>query len=140
MTAKKIKLIIDSNLKDVFLVELTVNKICAFIPLTDLESYQLELCVVEAVNNAIEHAYGNEQGHEVEIVINFFVDQIVFKVCDTGKAIDTKNIPEKKNCLHERGRGQEIINEVMDDVTYKTSDGKNMLTMTKSFESKGKDI
>ena len=97
----------------------------------------MELCVVEAVNNAIEHAYGNEQGHEVEIVISLFVDQIIFKVCDTGKAIDSKHIPEKKSGLHERGRGLEIINEVMDDVTYETSDGKNMLTMRKRFESKG---
>jgi len=54
MEPKKIKLTIDSDLTHVFLVGLAVNKICSHIPLTELQSYQIETCVVEAVNNTIK--------------------------------------------------------------------------------------
>ena len=63
-----ITLAIESRLQDVFLIGLAVNKICSAIPLPDDDVYQLELCVVEAVNNSIEHAYSSEEGHRVEVV------------------------------------------------------------------------
>ena len=51
MAERRIKLIVDSCLEDVFLIGLTVNKICSYIRLTEVECYQMEVSVVEAASS-----------------------------------------------------------------------------------------
>ena len=141
MKPRKIKLTIDSNLKDVFLVGLAVNNICSYISFSDQESYHVEVCVVEAVNNLIKHAYGNETGHEVEINVMLYPNRIVFQICDKGKIMELVDPPELNidpdnlESLPERGMGMYIIYELMDRVTYEIFEDRNVLTITKIFES-----
>lgn len=142
MRAKTVKLTIDSNLEDVFLIGLAVNNICSHIPYAELESNQIEICVVEAVNNTIKHAYKGEAGHDVEVLVALYLNRITFQVCDCGKTIKPGKMPKLEfdpndlENLPEGGMGLFIIHEVMDEVAYETSKGKNILTMTKIFESK----
>lgn len=139
---KEIKLIIDSDLTNVSLIGITVNKICTQIPLNKIEAYQIELCVVEAVNNAIKHAYKNETGHDVTVFIKLYLDRITFLVCDTGKTMELKQPADLKfdpadlENLPESGRGLFIIHQIMDEVTYETIEDRNVLTMTKIFGAK----
>ena len=146
MDEKQIRFTIESNLKNVFLIGLAVNKISSHIGLNELESYRLELCVVEAVNNAIIHAYDKEAGNEVEVVFNIYPDRLVLDVYDTGKtmqgnSLEQKNIsslecePGNLDNIPEGGRGLAIMKEIMDSMDYKTEDGKNCLTMTKKIVS-----
>jgi serine/threonine-protein kinase RsbW len=146
MDEKQIKFTIESNLKNVFLIGLAVNKISSHIGLNELESYRLELCVVEAVNNAIIHAYDKEAGNKVEVVFNIYPDRLVLDVYDTGKPmqgnlLEQKDIsslefePGDLDSIPEGGRGIAIMKEIMDSMDYKTEDGKNCLTMTKKIVS-----
>ena len=141
---KRIKLVIDSNLGDVSLIGIAINRLCSSIPLSGTDSYQIELCVVEAVNNSIEHAYGNEKGHEVEVVFTLYPDRLIIDVCDTGKPMDQECMEQKDvspleidpndlGNLAEQGRGLPIIKEIMDSMTYKTEGGKNCLTLIKNI-------
>ena len=142
MDCKRIKLIIESKLENVSLISMAINKLCSLIHLSDVESYQIELCVAEALNNSIIHAYGREAGHEVEVVFTLYGDRLILDVCDTGKAMDQsylkkanissfENDPNDLDNIQETGRGLAIIKEVMDSVVYETKDGKNCLTMKK---------
>lgn len=139
-STKSIRLILDSNLADVFLVGLAIRGICSYVPLGDVMAYQAELCIVEAVNNAIRHAYGNEAGHDVEIDVAIHLDRIAFEVCDTGPGMgpqasksepfdpgDLENIPEG-------GMGLAIIHSAMDEVAYVRTGRKNTLRMCKYFD------
>lgn len=146
MDEKQIKFTIESNLKNAFLIGLAVNKISSHIGLNELESYRLELCVVEAVNNAIIHAYDKEAGNKVEVVFNIYPDRLVLDVYDTGKPmqgnlLEQKDIsslefePGDLDSIPEGGRGIAIMKEIMDSMDYKTEDGKNCLTMTKKIVS-----
>lgn len=138
---KKIKLSIESDLKNVSLIGLTVNSICSSLEFDKETSYQLELCVVEAVNNCILHAYENNTNDDVEVVIELLPDRILFKVCDAGKVMEV--IPNIMSALEfdpgdpitipERGRGLFIIHKLMDDITYERFRDRNILTMTKRF-------
>ncbi len=142
MDFKRIKLIIESKLENVPLIGITINKLSSLIFLSDIESYKIELCVVEAVTNSIKHAYGNEAGQDVEVVFTLYADRLTIDVCDTGKPLD-QNIMNKKNVssldvdlddianLPEGGRGIAIIKEIMDTVSYKSEKRKNVLTMAK---------
>ena len=139
MESKQITFSIDSSLKNVALVGLSINKICSQIPLTDVEAYQIEACVVEAINNTIEHAYKNKKGHLVSIKVNLFLDSISFQVSDTGLSMEAELSPaldfDPKDIdnLPEGGMGLFIIHEVMDKVAYVSDADKNILEMTKIF-------
>jgi len=137
MSEKEIKLTIESRLENVFLIGLVINRICSYMNLSEEESYHLEISVVEAVNNAIKHAYGNEPGHYVEVVITLYKDRIELKVCDTGKRMEPGDIPgmdfdpDDRENLPEGGMGLFIMHEIMDSVVYESSEEKNVLTLTK---------
>lgn len=140
---KTIKLVIDSCLEDVFLLGLATRAICSYAPLTQLTTYQIETCVAEASNNCIKHAYQNRPGNKVEVIISLFLNHITFQVCDYGKAMEAEKFQSQKSFdfdptviadLPEGGMGLHIIRSVMTAVEYSSKDGKNILTMSKSFD------
>ena len=79
---KKIRFIIDSDLESVALVGMSVRKICSLTPFSENESFQIELCAVEAVNNSIIHAYNSAPLCEVEIILTVKEDCLSIEVCD----------------------------------------------------------
>ena len=144
MESKKIRLLIDSDLGNVALVGVAVNKMCSFVAHPQLDPHDIELCVVEAVNNSIEHAYKNRSDQEVEVVLTLCADRLIVDVCDRGKRMDPALLDLKNPSslqansvdlagLAEEGRGLAIINEIMDQVSYETRDGKNCLRMIKNL-------
>jgi len=134
-----IRLVIDSSLKDVFLMGLAAKSFCAFTPLPKDLCYLIELCVIEAVTNAVKHAYLGQPDHEVDLIVSMDPQQIKFQVCDTGiamKSLEEASMdfdPEDHQSVPEGGMGLFIIQTVMDDVTYETVGETNILTMRKLF-------
>jgi serine/threonine-protein kinase RsbW len=144
MLANRIHLTIDSNLADVFLVGLLINSASRFVGLDETEAYQMELCVVEAVNNTIRHAYGGQAGHEVAVSAAISPSRLEFSVADRGSPISGDVLAARRweasaadhdpfalDQLPEGGMGLEIMREVMDQVDYESRGGVNCLRMTK---------
>jgi serine/threonine-protein kinase RsbW len=107
-----------------------------------LEGSQLEVCVVEAVNNSILHAYRGDPSRRVELEVNLSSDRLIFDVWDSG----TPGDPEKINADHrgdlevpldavdgmaESGRGLGIIQEIMDSSEYTPGKERNRFRMIK---------
>jgi len=142
MPQKEITFLIDSNLDNVSLAGVAVRGICSYLSLTEADAYYLELCVVEAVNNAIKHAYGSEAGHTVEINIIYSKDGITFEISDWGEKMLPQGLPRlnfdagNPVTIPERGMGLFIIDSVMDKVIYSSEGAKNTLTMRKYFHYK----
>ena len=140
-SARNLSLTIDSRLEDVMLAGLAIRGICQHI-LPDTEvPCQMELSVVEALNNAIKHAYDGRAGNEVRVTVTLRLDRIVFAVSDTGRAMLALNPaepiinPDDKDSLPESGMGLFIICSAMDQVDYQSRNGWNTLTMTKLIHS-----
>ena len=142
MQPKQIKLVIPSEFENAALIGPLINKICTLVPFSEGECDQIELCVIEAVNNSIQHAYEGQKGNEVEICFSIYHDRIVCDVCDCGKMMDSKLLeqdmealldfdPEDLENIPEEGRGLPIMKAIMDAMTYKSVNGKNCLTMMK---------
>jgi serine/threonine-protein kinase RsbW len=136
MRAGVLRLRIPSDVDHVFLVGLAVNGICSRILHTAEEVYQAELCVVEAVNNVIEHAYWGAIDHSVEIVVRVDEKELTFEVADMGRSMDWQGVltasgtpPIDLRC--EGGRGLSIMRSCMDMVSYQSTAGKNVLTLVK---------
>ena len=143
-TTQSVTLVVESQLENTVLIAMAVRGLCALTPLPETEVNRIELCVVEIVNNAIEHAYGHEQGHKVEVDVFVVPDQsITINVVDYGK-----KIPVSLNELLEprevmdldnpdtwklSGRGLSIVQRVMDELRYDSEDGRNCFSMSRSF-------
>ena len=90
--AGMIKLMIESRLENVALVGGAVRGIADMLSIDRITCYHLELCVVEAVNNAIKHAYHFEAGHSVEVELLRFRDRLTFRVCDSGESMNPAKV------------------------------------------------
>ncbi len=79
-----VRLIIDSRLESVAAVGLCVRALASTV-LPAARAAEAELCVVEAVNNAIEHAYANQPGHQVGITLLASpTEGLAVTVCHSG--------------------------------------------------------
>ncbi|MDD3846573.1 MAG: ATP-binding protein [Syntrophorhabdaceae bacterium] len=140
-STKTITFLVDSKLKNVSLAGVAIRGICGYLSLSEVDAYYLELCVVEAVNNAITHAYDGKEGHAVEVNITYSTEEIVLNITDRGKKMSLYHPrflefnPEDLKTLPEHGLGLYIINSVMDEVIYTSEGGKNTLTMRKNLYS-----
>jgi len=138
-----IKLSIDSRLENIGLVGLAVQALCAYVGFSESDAYQIQLCIVEAVNNVVKHAYGGQPGHEAVVVVKVFPDRISFQIVNTGKTMEpTKQkkiefVPADRAALPESGWGLHIIRTVMDEVSYQTVDGTNIFTLDKYLPKAG---
>jgi serine/threonine-protein kinase RsbW len=136
-TIKQIKLVIESRLDNVSLIGKSIKSLCLSLSYSENESYDIETCVVEAVNNAIKHAYHNQSDKEVEVIFSIHEDKIVIEICDTGKQMEWKNFPMLNfnhtdlNDLPEGGMGLYIIHSIMDKMDYYSHNHKNILSITR---------
>jgi len=138
MKERSIKIIINSDPANVPFVGTAINKFCSLLSFSEKEIYQIELSVVEAINNCIKHAYSNNTDSEIETEFIIYPDKIKIFISDNGKSINQERLnnefdfdPNDVPNLPERGMGLFIIRNIMDEVTYKKEEDKNILIMTK---------
>ena len=140
---KKIKFVIESDLDNVSLVGMSVRKLCYLTPFSEDQSFQIELCAVEAINNSIIHAYNGALIHEVEIFLSINEEYILLEVDDKGKTLDNEVLKkadfaqsaavEVPETISESGRGLALIKEFMDKVSYRSDEERNRLVMIKYY-------
>jgi serine/threonine-protein kinase RsbW len=136
MPAGSITLAIDSQFDNVFLVGLSMRAVCTALGLSDEAAGAVELSVVEAVNNCIEHAYREDPGHRVEVVAGLDGDTLRVVVRDRGSRMDWPAACARADAYAadpdaEGGRGVYIIRSLMDAAAYTSVDGVNELILTK---------
>ena len=144
MASKKIKLTIESNLDDVPLVGIAVNRFCIYASFSETDAFNIELCVVEAVTNSIKHAYGERGGREIAITFSLFESEVIFEICDSGRPMDPDKLrkadlsrcPVDKDLIDtisESGRGLGIMKKIMDHIEYRSKNETNCLILKKNI-------
>lgn len=133
-----IKLSIDSKIVHVALLAKAVRGICSSVIYDEQTLYNLELCIVEAVTNVINHAYKRNPNKTVEVFVKVNDQAVTFKIVDQGEKhvnpIIKKELdynPKDVNALPESGMGLFLIHKLMDEVSYTEQDDKNVLFMKK---------
>ena len=124
-------------------IELLSGALCGAcqLALPAAEIAKLNLAMVEAVNNAVEHAYHREPGHWVRVELELAPDRFSLRVRDRGQPMPPDRLeavtafvdpdPEDPETWSLRGRGLAIIKSCMDRVEYEVRDGVNTLSMSR---------
>ncbi|MCX6688517.1 MAG: ATP-binding protein [Methanoregula sp.] len=105
------------------------------------EILDVQLAVEEAVTNTILHGYDGAIGI-ITIRIDTSPQHIAIEIADNAPAFDPLSMPDPDlgADLEDRkigGLGIFLIRKVMDEVTYRYVDNKNILLMVKDSSQKG---
>lgn len=132
---------IDSRSECIELVSNAVRGLCRLTRLTTPDLAGIELALVEAINNAIEHAYHGEPGHPVMVTIDLAQDRLSVRIHDRGTPMDPRQLdqiselaepdPADPNTWSHRGRGLILIKSCMETVEYRTDQRLNTLIMSR---------
>ncbi|MGF1736290.1 ATP-binding protein [Photobacterium satsumensis] len=108
---------------------------------------QVELCLVEVVNNAYEHAYQYSDKLPIECSCFFNSDnELVFEVSDYGKSMTKEEFnraingefiepdPDDPETWTTSGRGFIIVVQLTDDLEYIQNGNKNTFKILKRAE------
>ena len=148
MDHKRVTFTIDSDMRNVPLIGMSVNRLCRAAAFSAIDAFNIELCVVEAVTNSIRHCYHGEGGHQVKVVLTFTQEDVVLDICDEGPPMASGMLeqavlpsPGEEACdietIPEGGRGLGIMREIMDSVVYRSEKGENCLTLKKGLPTQG---
>ena len=99
----------------------------------------LRLCVAEALNNVVEHAYSGQDGKPIFAEVSVQPEKFEVLIIDEGKPMPRGGPPEAAmdfdlddlENLPEGGFGWMLIREQMDVVDYERRDGHNILRLEK---------
>jgi len=142
METAKINLSIDSDMRQVQHVGEAVRVLCKHLDLVAAKPSSVELAVVEAVNNSIEHAYQSESGNSVEVSFEYDENCLNIKVSDYGvpmpKSIAGQFSTDVKmpasnvelDALPESGWGMQLLKSVCDEVSYQRKHSCNTLSLS----------
>ena len=106
--------------------------------------FGVELSMVEACTNVIEHAYEGLDGGEMECTCDFDDEKLTIIIHDHGKSFDPSSIalPDLDSDLESRplgGLGVFLMKKSMDEVRFESlGEGGNLLTMVKYRKNKSK--
>ena len=132
---KKVSFEIDSRLDCVSFIGTSIKALCLDHSMDEMDSYQVQTAVTEAINNAVLHAYQNQPGYKIKV--NFLLEDksIRIEVIDEGKQLETMPPDVEPSPEAESGRGWWIMRRWMDQVNYTSAGGINCLVLLRKFES-----
>lgn len=98
----------------------------------------LNLAMEEAVVNVMNYAYPPEDHGDVDIHCVCEDHELRFIITDTGTPFDPTKVKAADTTLSAEDRpigglGIHLVRQLMDDMSYSYTDGKNILTLTKKI-------
>jgi serine/threonine-protein kinase RsbW len=140
----RFRLTIDSTLTQLFVISLVVRGVCFRLGMNAADTSSVDVSTMEAVTNAIKHAYIGAAGHEVSVEFSYTKKRVDLYVRDWGKSMPEEQAAKLRDgsrvlefdpvdlpAVPEGGMGLQIIHQLMDEVAYSAEGGSNCLRLTK---------
>ncbi len=135
---RSITLRLDSRLENISLAGCAVRAVAGEVGFEREECERLELCVVEALTNVIQHAYQGEAGHPVTLFIRITGEELEMRVHDEGLPMHDGLLerPEPDEvtaveALVESGRGLFLMRRIADRIDYRHGPEGNTLVLVR---------
>ncbi len=101
-------------------------------------SFDLRLCLEEALINAMKHGNGLRQDLPVDVTIEADDEGVTIQIDDHGNGFDVKKLGDctkGDNLLRGGGRGVHLMRQLMDEVKFNAKG--NSVRMTKRLKKTG---
>ncbi len=129
----KIMFQIDSHLEQVADVGSGIRDFCHQQGMDEMNSYQVQTAVTEAINNAILYACESQPGHQVTVTCSIGDETLSIEVRENGKSMQQIPPDIEPSVEAESGRGWWIMRRWMDRVDYIVDDGVNCLILKRKI-------
>ena len=96
-------------------------------------------CLTESLNNIIKHGYKEIDGNKIKVSVVIDEETVEVALIDSGKSRTNFDKPKLEfdpadlDSVPESGMGLYIIDQLMDETSYKTEDGVNIFTLKKKL-------
>jgi serine/threonine-protein kinase RsbW len=132
---KSLSCTIDADIHAIPRISIALDEAMRAHAFSEEEILDTQLAVEEAVTNVIVHGYAGTTG-QVVITGLTTTELIEVRIEDTSPPFDPRSIPEPDitQDIEDRkigGLGIFLIRQVMDDISYRYEDGKNILLLVK---------
>ena len=129
------ELIIGSDISEIPLVSARLEDAMRVTGFGPEEILDTQLAVEEVITNIIVHGY-KKTGMKIHLSCRFTAHGIVIQVSDSAPAFDPLSLPEPEldGDIDDRkigGLGIYLVRQVMDTISYRYENGKNILTLEK---------
>jgi serine/threonine-protein kinase RsbW len=126
----KKKIIIDSDIKSLRIVEAAIDEISSDIGINKDNYGKILVSTMEAVNNAIVHGNNSEKSKKVEINISCRKNLLEISIADEGEGFKAEQIPDPtkaENIENTSGRGVFLMSRLADKLKF--NERGNKVTM-----------
>jgi anti-sigma regulatory factor (Ser/Thr protein kinase) len=133
---------IESRLDQVRLVRAALTGVLDHLRVTEPDILSLELAVTEVVNNCVEHGYGGVETERVRVKMEVRGKLVQVDVIDNAPAFPeeerrrltepVQEEPEFDGDWPVRGRGIEIVKQIVDSIALKCENSQNTMTLCKN--------
>jgi sigma-B regulation protein RsbU (phosphoserine phosphatase) len=102
-------------------------------------SLKVNMVFDELLNNVISYAYGDEEAHSIEVIMERSGERLSISISDDGQPFNpfTREDPDTTLSLEERdigGLGIHLVKKVMDESTYQRRHNRNVVTLIKNLD------
>ena len=113
-----------------------VERSCQELGLNGSTAYTVRLAVEEICINIMSYGYAGREAGPLEVRLQLEKPNVVVRIGDRGVPFSPDDAPAPdltSDAEHRRigGLGMHLIREMMDEVSYRSTDGANELTMVK---------
>lgn len=98
------------------------------------------ICLMEALNNSIEHSYLEKSGNNIDVIVSISKTKVEIDIMETGiprTNFDKPKLqfnPDDLSTAPEGGMGLYIIDNLMDSVSYTSEKGVNTTSFSKRIK------
>ncbi|HOO33108.1 MAG TPA: ATP-binding protein [Thermotogota bacterium] len=140
MAVEKFVFTFNSRIDNIRVMRASLKNFLKLKKISDADIFDTELAVNEALANVIEHTY--KYVKEEMIILKLFWDDdersCVFEIQDRGKPVDKNRIRSRElDDLQDHGLGIYLMQNIMDEVEFRSIKNGNILYMKKKYEEEG---
>ena len=132
---------IENDLSDIAKVDEMLDEFAEQFGIPPAIAVTFHVIFDDLLNNVISYGFNDGQRHFIDISLELAANSLIVSIADDGMPFNPLDeaTPDTKLSIEDRqigGLGIHLVIKLVDDVGYQSTADKNILTLTKSFQSK----
>ena len=132
---------IENDLSDIAKVDEMLDEFAEQFGIPPAIAVTFHVIFDDLLNNVISYGFNDGQRHFIDISLELAANSLIVSIADDGMPFNPldETAPDTKLSIEDRqigGLGIHLAIKMVDDVRYQRTADKNVLTLTKSFQSK----